>query len=62
MNRSTLFAAGLAAAVICLLIAIVYWVGGSPLGHHVKHSILFFGLAVVAALFALVNRPVRSLS
>jgi uncharacterized membrane protein len=57
INRSTLFALGLAVAVICLIVAIVYWVGGSPLGHHIKHGILFFGLAVLAALFALVNRP-----
>ena len=56
-NRSLFFAVGLAAAVICLIVAIVYWVGGSPLGHHIKHGILFFGLAVVAGLFALVNRP-----
>jgi hypothetical protein len=57
MDRSTLFFAAIAAAVICLIIAIVYWVGGSPLGHHIKHGILFFGLAVLAGLFAAVNRP-----
>ena len=62
MNRSTLFAAALAAAVICLIIAVVYWAGGTPLGHHIKHGILFFGLAVLAALFALVNRPQASAS
>lgn len=62
MNRNTLFTAGIAAGVICLLIAIVYWVGGSPLGHHIKHGILFFGLAVVAFLFAMVNRPLSRVS
>jgi hypothetical protein len=62
MNRSTLFTTAIAAGVICLIVAIVYWVGGSPLGHHIKHSILFFGLAVVAFLFAMANRPVRQLS
>jgi hypothetical protein len=56
-NRSTLFALGIAVAVICLVIAIVYWVGGSPLGHHIKHGILFLGIAIVAGLFAMVNRP-----
>jgi hypothetical protein len=61
MNRSTLFGLGIAVAVICLIIAIVYLAGGSPLGHHIKHAILFFAIAVVAALFAIVNRPMRSL-
>ena len=60
MNRSSLFGLGIAVAVICALIAIVYLVGGSPLGHHIKHAILFFAIAVVAALFALANRPMRS--
>jgi hypothetical protein len=60
LNRSTFFALGVAAAVICVVIAIVYWVGGSPLGHHIKHGILFFGLAVLAGLFAIVNRPMRA--
>ena len=61
MNRSTLFGLGIAVAVVCALIAIVYLAGGSPLGHHIKHAILFFAIAVVAALFAVVNRPMRSL-
>ncbi len=60
MNRSTFFALGLAAAVICVIIAIIYWVGGSPLGHHIRHGIVFFGLAVLAGLFAVVNRPMRA--
>jgi hypothetical protein len=60
MDRSTLFLAAVAAAAVCLIIAIVYWVGGSPLGHHIKHGILFFGLAVLAGLFAAVNRPLRT--
>jgi hypothetical protein len=59
LNRSTFFALGLAAAAICLIIAIVYWAGGSPLGHHIKHGIVFFGLAVIAAVFAIANRPLR---
>ena len=61
MNCSTLFGLGIAVAVVCALIAIVYLVGGSPLGHHIKHAILFFAIALVAALFAVVNRPMRSL-
>lgn len=61
MNRSTLFTLGLAAAVVCAIIAIVYFVGGTPLGHHIKHGLLFTAIAVVAALFAMVNRPMRRL-
>jgi hypothetical protein len=60
MSRSTLFGLGIAVAVICVLIAIVYLIGGSPLGHHIKHAILFFAIAVVAALFAAANRPMRA--
>jgi len=60
VNRSMLFALAAAAAVICLAIAIVYWVGGTPLGHHVKHGILFLGLALLAALIAAVYRPQRT--
>jgi hypothetical protein len=62
MNRNTLFTAAIGAGVICLIVAIVYWAGGSPLGHHIKHGILFFGLAVVAFLFAMVNRPLSRAS
>ena len=61
-TRTTLFAAGLAAAVVCLIIAVVYWVGGTGLGHHIKHGLLFFGLAVLAGLFAVVNRPIGTVS
>jgi hypothetical protein len=57
MNRPTIFFAAVAAALVCLIIAIIYWVGGSPLGHHIKHGVLFFGLAVVIGLFAAANRP-----
>ncbi len=58
MDRRMLFALGALVALVCFVIAIVYWVGGSPLGHHTKHGILFFAIAVVAALFAAANRPV----
>lgn len=60
MNRSTLFGLGMVVAVVCALIAIVYLVGGSPLGHHIKHAVLFIALAVVAVLFAVANRPMRT--
>jgi hypothetical protein len=57
MNRQMLFAAGIVVGLVCVVIAIVYWVGGTGLGHHIKHGILFFGIAVVAFLFAVANRP-----
>ena len=60
MNRSTLFYLGIVGAVICLIIALLYWTGGTALGHHIKHGILFFGVAIVAGLFAAVNRPLRT--
>jgi hypothetical protein len=61
MNRSTLFALGMVVAVVCVIIAIVYFIGGTPLGHHIKHGILFLVIAAVAFLFAIVNRPMRSI-
>jgi hypothetical protein len=60
VNRTTLFALGAIVAAICLIVAIVYFVGGSPLGHHIKHGLLFLGLAIVAGLFAAVNRPLAT--
>jgi hypothetical protein len=57
VNRTTLFALGIIVGIICLIIAIVYFVGGSPLGHHIKHGLLFLGIAIIAGLFAAVNRP-----
>jgi len=56
-NRTLLFAAGVIVAVICVIIAILYWTGATSLGHHIKHGLLFFAIAVVAALFAVMNRP-----
>jgi hypothetical protein len=29
-----------------------------PVGHHIKHGILFLAIAVVAFLFAIANRPI----
>lgn len=64
MNRAQLFYAGIAVAVICVIVAVLYWVGAMPPDQkvHVKHGIVFLGIAVIAALFALANRPVRTLS
>jgi len=60
MNRRNFFALGIAVAAVCLVLAIIYWAGLSPLGQHLKHGLLFFGLAVVAALFAALNRPMSA--
>ena len=65
MNRSTLFAVGAVAAVVFLIIAILYWAGGvmpwPDTKVHVKHGILFLVLAIIAGLFAAVNRPTGAL-
>jgi hypothetical protein len=60
VNRSTLFYAGLAVGLVCLIIAVMYLAGAAGLGKHIKHALLFFGLAVVAFVFAAVNRPLGS--
>ncbi|MBV9104046.1 MAG: hypothetical protein JO060_10685 [Candidatus Eremiobacteraeota bacterium] len=41
----------LALAVVCFLIAIVYWLPSGPLGHHVKHGIVFAVLGVLALVW-----------
>ncbi|MGH7706756.1 MAG: hypothetical protein ACREM8_08045 [Vulcanimicrobiaceae bacterium] len=38
-------------AVVCFAIALLYWTGITPLGHHLKHGILFFGLGVLALVW-----------
>jgi len=62
VNRTLLFLAGLVVAGTCVIIAILYLTGSAGLGHHGKHAILFFAIAVVAALFAAMNRPARAAS
>ena len=64
MNKTTIFYAGIAVAVIALLIAIYYVVPGvyhvlasNPLQAHYKHAAAFTAVAVVAALAAIINRP-----
>jgi hypothetical protein len=57
MNRPVI---PLAIAVVCVLIAIFYLVPGpthpfvseDPTGSHVKHALLFFGLAVLSGIWA----------
>ncbi len=65
MNKSTLFYAAVAVAVIAILLAVYYMVPGV---YHVlathdinnsqpKHAIAFGAIAIVAILAALINRP-----
>jgi hypothetical protein len=57
MNRAAL---PLAVAVVCVAIAIFYLVPGpshpfvseDPTGQHVKHALLFFGLAALSLIWA----------
>jgi uncharacterized membrane protein len=73
MNRTVL---PLAIAVICVLVAVFYLIPGpthpfvtdDPTGPHIKHTLLFFGLAVLSVIWArfaanargrAVDRPTR---
>jgi hypothetical protein len=61
MSRTVIFWAAILAGAACLVMTLLYWTGSAGLGLHVKHGILFLGLAMVAFLFGVVNRPgVRS--
>jgi hypothetical protein len=35
-------------AVVCFILAIVYWLPNGPLGHHLKHGIVFAILGLLA--------------
>lgn len=65
MNKTTIFYAGIAVAVIALLVAVYYVIpgvyhvlaSGNPNAAHYKHAAAFAAVAVVAALAAVINRP-----
>ena len=64
MNKTTIFYAGIAVAVVALLLAVYYIIPGvyhvlasNPMQAHYKHAIAFTALAVIAALAAIINRP-----
>ncbi|GAC1397533.1 MAG: hypothetical protein NVSMB49_03480 [Ktedonobacteraceae bacterium] len=64
MSKTTIFYAGIAVAVVALLIAIYYVIPGvyhvlasDPMKAHYKHAVAFVAIAVVAALAAVINRP-----
>lgn len=60
MNRATLFILGIIVGVICLIIAILYLIHGSPLANHPKRGYVFIVIAIIAFIFAALNRPVGS--
>jgi hypothetical protein len=50
-------------AVVCFALAVVYWLPNGPLGHHVKHGILFAVLGLLALVwlrFATASTAARS--
>ncbi len=64
MSKTTIFYAGIAVAVIALLIAVYYVIPGvyhvlasNPTQAHYKHAAAFAAVAIVAALAAVINRP-----
>lgn len=38
-------------AVVFFVLAVLYWTGITPLGHHVKHGILFFILGILSLIW-----------
>jgi|GEM_PF-2467905 len=64
MNRTTIFYAGIAVAVIALLVAVYYIIPSidhilaTPAsGPHYKHAAAFAAVAIIAALAAVIYRP-----
>ncbi len=64
MSKTTIFYAGIAVAIIALLIAVYYVIPGvyhvlanPPTVAHYKHAAAFAAVAIVAALAAVINRP-----
>ena len=58
-QRMTIFLGAIAAAVLLVIIAGLYWTGHMfyPTGVHHKHAILAIVLAAGAAIIANFNRP-----
>jgi CDP-diglyceride synthetase len=65
MKKSTLFYGGIIIAIVAVVLAIYYLIPGiyhpltntPPLSSHPTHALLFFAIAVVCVIGALVNRP-----
>ena len=61
-STSPLFYVAIAAAVVALLIGVYYLIPGIPhllttTAMHIKHAVLFFAIAVICVIGALVMRP-----
>ena len=65
MNKPVLFYSAIVAVVVTLALAVYYIIPGiyhpltttPPLASHPTHAVLFFFLAVISVIAALVTRP-----
>lgn len=62
MKNPALFFGGIALVIIGIALGVFFLIPGVPhiiadSGQHIKHAIVFFCLAVLGVLAALVNRP-----
>ncbi len=67
MRNPALFFGAILVAIIGVALGVFFLIPGvnhiiTTSGMHIKHAILFFGLAVIAILTALVTRPKAELS
>jgi hypothetical protein len=65
MSKSTLFYGAIIVAIVAVVLAVYYLIPGiyhpltntPPLSSHPTHAVLFFAIAVIGVIAALVNRP-----
>lgn len=62
MKNSTLFFGGILIAIIGIALGVFFLIPGVPhiiadSGQHIKHAIVFFVLAVIGILAAVMSRP-----
>lgn len=62
MKNPALFFGAIIVAIICVALGVFFLIPGIPhiiadSNQHIKHAIAFFGVAVLAVLAAIVNRP-----
>jgi hypothetical protein len=67
MRNPALFFGAILVAIIGIALGVFFLIPGvnhiiTTSGQHIKHAILFFGLAVIGILTALVTRPKAGLS
>jgi hypothetical protein len=67
MKNPALFYGGIVLAIVGIALGVFFLIPGIPhviadSSMHIKHAILFFGLAVVGILAALVTRPKAAVS